>query len=66
MCGRALAYGHARSGDRIAIAAYLGPDAEFDHAMAEFAESYREQNTRDHAALLAAIDEGRIEAQMGI
>ncbi len=66
LCGRALAYGHARSGDRIAIAAYLGSDAEFDHAMADFAEGYARQNTRDHAAMTAAIAAGRIEARAGI
>ncbi|MCQ4120611.1 DUF2252 domain-containing protein [Rhodococcus tibetensis] len=65
MCARALAYAHARAGDRIAIASYLGEDDEFDHAMAEFADTYAEQNTRDHAALLDAIDRRRVAATTG-
>ena len=65
MCARALAYAHARAGDRIAIAAYLGDDTEFEHAIAEFAETYAEQNTGDHAALLEAIAAGRVVAATG-
>ncbi|MDV6283800.1 DUF2252 domain-containing protein [Rhodococcus jostii] len=65
LCARVLAYAHARAGDRIAIAAYLGDDTEFDHAIAEFAETYAEQNTRDHAALLEAVAGGRIVAATG-
>ena len=53
------------AGDRIAIAAYLGDDTEFDHAIAEFAETYAEQNARDHAALLEAVAGGRIVAATG-
>jgi uncharacterized protein (DUF2252 family) len=60
-CGWTLARAHARSGDRVAIAAYLGRGSAFDRAVAAFAESYADQNERDHAALLAAIDAGRIE-----
>jgi hypothetical protein len=63
MCGWTLARGHARSGDRIAIAAYLGASDSFDQAIAEFAEAYAEQSERDHAALAAAIDAGKIEAE---
>jgi uncharacterized protein (DUF2252 family) len=66
LCARALAYAHARAGDRIAIAAYLGSGTEFDCAVAEFAESYADQNARDHAELLDAIKQGRITAQVGI
>ncbi|OLL20062.1 MULTISPECIES: DUF2252 domain-containing protein [unclassified Rhodococcus (in: high G+C Gram-positive bacteria)] len=66
LCGRVLAYGHARSGDRIAIAEYLGSGTEFDDAITAFAIAYAEQNTRDHAALLGAISEGRITARRGI
>ncbi|MFC9787138.1 DUF2252 domain-containing protein [Rhodococcus sp. NPDC127528] len=66
LCGRALAYAHARSGDRVAIAAYLGSDTEFDHAIAEFAETYADQNARDHAVLLEAIAAGRVEARLGL
>jgi uncharacterized protein (DUF2252 family) len=62
MCGWTLARAHARSGDRVAIAAYLGAGDSFDGAMVEFAEAYAEQSERDHAALLAAIDGGRLEA----
>ncbi|MDG3011800.1 DUF2252 domain-containing protein [Rhodococcus sp. D2-41] len=66
LCGRALAYAHARSGDRIAIAEYLGSGPEFDEAVAAFAEAYAKQNARDHAALLAAIEQGRVTARTGI
>jgi uncharacterized protein (DUF2252 family) len=63
MCGWTLARAHARSGDRIAIAAYLGSSDAFDNAIAEFSESYADQSERDHAALVAAIDSGRIVAE---
>jgi Uncharacterized protein conserved in bacteria (DUF2252) len=63
MCGWTLARAHARSGDRIAIAAYLGAGDAFDTAIAAFSESYADQSERDHAALVAAIDSGRIEAE---
>ena len=66
MCGWTLARAHARSGDRIAIAAYLGKSDKFDIAVAEFAETYADQNELDHAALAAAITDGRAEAQTGI
>ncbi|HEX2391719.1 MAG TPA: DUF2252 domain-containing protein [Solirubrobacterales bacterium] len=62
MCGWTLARAHARSGDRVAIAAYLGAGDSFDRAIAAFAESYADQNERDHAELLAAIESGRVEA----
>jgi uncharacterized protein (DUF2252 family) len=61
ICGTTLAHAHARSGDRIAIAAYLGKGDAFDKAMAAFAEAYADQNERDYAALQAAAGEGRIE-----
>jgi uncharacterized protein (DUF2252 family) len=61
ICGTTLAHAHARSGDRIAIAAYLGKSDTFDKAIATFAETYADQNERDYAALKAAADEGRIE-----
>jgi uncharacterized protein (DUF2252 family) len=61
ICGTTLAHAHARSGDRIAIAAYLGKGDTFDRAMADFAEAYADQNERDYEALRAAADEGRIE-----
>ena len=66
LCGITLAHGHARSGDRIAIAAYLGKGDTFDRAIAEFAEAYDDQNERDYEALRAAADEGRIEVASGI
>jgi uncharacterized protein (DUF2252 family) len=61
ICGTTLAHAHARSGDRIAIAAYLGKGDTFDTAMASFAETYADQNERDYEALRTAADEGRIE-----
>ncbi len=61
ICGTTLAHAHARSGDRMAIAAYLGKSDTFDKAMAAFAETYADQNERDHAALQAAADDGRVE-----
>jgi uncharacterized protein (DUF2252 family) len=64
LCGWTLARAHARSGDRVAIAAYLGAGDAFDKAIAEFAESYADQSERDHAALVAAIDAGRIAAEV--
>jgi uncharacterized protein (DUF2252 family) len=63
LCGWTLARAHARSGDSLAIAGYLGSSDAFDRAIADFAESYADQNERDHAALLDAIDSGRVEAQ---
>ncbi len=63
MCGWTLARAHARSGDAVAIGAYLGSGESFDLAIAEFASTYAECNERDHAALVAAIAEGRIEAE---
>jgi uncharacterized protein (DUF2252 family) len=66
LCGWTLARAHARSGDRIAISAYLGNSTKFDHAIADFAETYANQNERDHAALEAAVAEGRVQAQSGL
>ena len=65
LCGWTLARAHARTGDRIAIAAYLGGSDNFDHAMAEFAETYADQTERDHAALADAVTSGRVQAQAG-
>jgi uncharacterized protein (DUF2252 family) len=65
-CGWTLARAHARSGDRIAIAAYLGNSTKFDNAIADFAEAYADQNERDHAAMAAAVADGRVEAQPGV
>jgi Uncharacterized protein conserved in bacteria (DUF2252) len=66
LCGWTLARAHARAGDRIAIAAYLGNSTKFDNAIADFAETYADQNERDHAALAAAVADGRVEAQSGV
>ncbi|MFK0169080.1 DUF2252 domain-containing protein [Streptomyces sp. NPDC090306] len=63
LCGATLARAHARSGDRIAIAAYLGQGAVFDKALARFAETYADQNERDHRALLDAVASGRVRAE---
>lgn len=63
LCGATLARAHARSGDRIAIAAYLGGGDVFDRALAAFAELYADQNEKDHAALLDAVGAGRVPAR---
>jgi uncharacterized protein (DUF2252 family) len=63
MCGWTLARAHARSGDRIAIAAYLGGGDAFERAIAAFSEAYADQSERDHAGLVAAIDAGRVESE---
>ena len=65
-CFWTLARAHARTGDRIAIASYLGVSDLFDNAIADFAYIYAQQNELDHAALLGAIKSGRIVAQEGI
>jgi uncharacterized protein (DUF2252 family) len=66
VCGWTLARAHARSGDRIAIAAYLGASDSFDRALTEFAESYADQNERDFAALQDAVVSGRVGAETGV
>ena len=63
ICGRALARGHARSGDAVTISAYLGSSDAFDKALADFAELYADQNELDYAALTAAVNTGRVKAQ---
>ena len=66
ICARTLARAHARSGDRIAIASYLGASDVFDRSIAEFAEAYADQNERDYQALKDAVASGRVEAKTGI
>lgn len=66
LCAWTLARAHARSGDRVALAAYLGSSDKFDHAIADFSETYADQNEIDHAALQAAVDSGRAEAKSGL
>ena len=65
MCGWTLAHAHARSGDRIALAAYLGGSDTFAHAVADFAETYADQNQLDYEAFQTAASTGRVEATMG-
>ncbi|HEU5142692.1 MAG TPA: DUF2252 domain-containing protein, partial [Solirubrobacterales bacterium] len=65
LCGEALARAHARSGDRIAIAAYLGGGGKFDEAIAAFAELYADQNERDFESVKRAAAEDRIAVQAG-
>jgi uncharacterized protein (DUF2252 family) len=62
LCGSTLARAHARTGDRVAIAAYLGQSDSFDDALARFGEAYADTNERDHRALVEAIRSGRVEA----
>ena len=66
MCGWTLARAHARSGDRTAIASYLGAGNVFDEAIADFAAAYADQNERDVAALQAAADSGRLTVERGV
>jgi uncharacterized protein (DUF2252 family) len=66
LCALTLARAHARSGDRIAMAAYLGNNASFEKALAKFAESYADQNERDYETFAAACKSGRIHAEEGI
>ena len=65
-CGSELARAHARSGDGIAIASYLGNGDTFDRAMAAFAESYADQNERDYELLIKAADDGKITIEKGV
>ncbi|WP_173054575.1 DUF2252 domain-containing protein [Phytohabitans houttuyneae] len=66
LCGWVLARAHARTGDRVAIAAYLGEDDTFDRALLEFSERYADQSEDDHTALAAAARAGRIPVITGI
>jgi uncharacterized protein (DUF2252 family) len=66
MCAWTLARAHARTGDRIAIAGYMGSGDSFDRAVADFAEAYTEQNWKDFQALREAVDTGRVKAQTGV
>ena len=66
MCGWTLARAHARSGDPVAIAAYLGKSEAFDRAIAAFAVAYADRNERDYALLKEAVASGRVEAQTGL
>ncbi len=66
VCGAELARAHARAGDGVAIASYLGSGDTFDRAMATFAEAYADQNERDYAALQEAVASGRVVAETGL
>ena len=66
LCGWTLARAHARSGDRIAIAAYLGGSDVFDQAITQFAGAYADQNESDHKALADAVASGRLTAEPGL
>lgn len=66
VCGWALARGHARTGDRIAIGSYLGDSDAFDGALSSFAATYADQNDRDYESLRTAIAAGRVLAQRGV
>ena len=66
LCAATMARAHARSGDRIAIASYLGKGDTFDRAIGEFSVAYADQNERDHAALLQAVKDGRIVTEQGL
>jgi uncharacterized protein (DUF2252 family) len=66
LCGWSLARAHARTGDRQAIAAYLGKGDSFDLAIADFAEAYADQNEADYEALLEAEGSGRITVESGV
>jgi hypothetical protein len=66
LCGATLARAHARWGDRIAIASYLGKGDAFDRAIADFSAVYADQNERDYNAFVDAVNTGRITAETGL
>jgi len=65
-CGWSLARAHARSGDRLAIAAYLGAGSRFDKAIARFSEAYADQNELDHGRLADSVAVGEVDAETGV
>ena len=65
-CGWSLARSHARSGDRLAIAAYLGAGSNFDEAIARFASAYADQNELDYQRLADAVAAGEVAAEHGV
>jgi sugar/nucleoside kinase (ribokinase family) len=66
LCGWTLARAHARSGDPVAIAAYLGTDDAFDRSLTDFSQRYAAQNERDFEGFTGAIDSARIPALAGV
>jgi predicted alpha/beta hydrolase len=65
-CGWALARAHKRSGDAVVLTGYMGSTDAFETGMAGFATAYADQNERDHAALVAAVRSGRVEARVDV
>jgi uncharacterized protein (DUF2252 family) len=65
VCGQTLARAHARSGEAAVISGYLGGGTRFDEAITAFAAAYSVQNEKDHAALVTAVETGRVAAVMG-
>jgi hypothetical protein len=63
LCGRVLARAHARSGDPAVLTGYMSKSTAFEDALADFSVAYAKQNERDHARLVQAVRDGRIEAQ---
>ena len=66
LCGWTLARAHARSGDSVAIAAYLGKSDAFDRSISDFSERYADQNEQDYEAFVKAVRSGRLEAVEGV
>ncbi len=66
LCGWTLARAHARSGDPVAMAAYLGKRGAFDAAIVDFSARYADQNDKDYQAFAAAVNSGRLEAIEGV
>jgi len=66
MCGWTLAHAHARSGDPVALAGYLGDDDAFDRAITDFSTRYADQNDSDYRAFMQAVEDGRIDAVQGV
>jgi sugar/nucleoside kinase (ribokinase family) len=66
LCGWTLARAHARSGDPVALAEYLGKSDKFDRSITDFSERYAEQNDRDYQAFEQAIQSGRLQAIQGV
>jgi sugar/nucleoside kinase (ribokinase family) len=66
MCGWTLARAHARSGDPVVMASYLGSDDAFDQSITDFSERYADQNEQDYERFVEAIKSGRLEATEGV
>jgi predicted alpha/beta hydrolase len=66
LCGWTLARAHARSGDAVALAAYLGESDDFDRSITSFSQEYADQNEQDYKAFVSAIRSGRLEVIEGI